>query len=63
MCATCGCGQKDKKHPKFGKGPKAKDAKGKADKDKAAKKAAPGKKDKDGDKDDKKFPAFLKKKK
>jgi hypothetical protein len=20
MCATCGCGQKDKKHPKFGKG-------------------------------------------
>lgn len=24
MCATCGCGQKDKKHPKFGKGPKAK---------------------------------------
>jgi hypothetical protein len=26
MCATCGCGQKDKKHPKFGKGPKAKDA-------------------------------------
>lgn len=20
MCATCGCGQKDKKHPKYGKG-------------------------------------------
>jgi hypothetical protein len=41
MCATCGCGQKDKKHPKYGKGPKAKDAakKGaKADDKKAAKK-------------------------
>jgi hypothetical protein len=23
MCATCGCGQKDKKHPKYGKGPMA----------------------------------------
>ena len=48
MCATCGCGQKDKKHPKFGKGPKAKDAKkgAKADDKKA----------------DKKLPAFLKKK-
>jgi hypothetical protein len=21
MCATCGCGQKDKTHPKYGKGP------------------------------------------
>lgn len=21
MCATCGCGQKDKKSPLFGKGP------------------------------------------
>ena len=24
MCATCGCGQKDKKHIGYGKGPKAK---------------------------------------
>ena len=22
MCKTCGCGEKDKKHPKYGKGPK-----------------------------------------
>jgi hypothetical protein len=22
MCATCGCGQRDKSHPKYGKGPK-----------------------------------------
>ncbi len=21
MCATCGCGQKDKRHPRYGKGP------------------------------------------
>ena len=21
MCATCGCGQRDKTHPKYGKGP------------------------------------------
>ena len=21
MCATCGCGQKNKTHPKYGKGP------------------------------------------
>ena len=23
MCATCGCGQKNKNHPKYGKGPMA----------------------------------------
>ena len=32
MCAMCGCGQKDKTHPKYGKGPK---------KGKMIKKAAP----------------------
>jgi hypothetical protein len=26
MCATCGCGQKDKRHPGFGKGPAGKKA-------------------------------------
>lgn len=36
MCATCGCGLKDKKDPAFGKGPAKKKA--------AVKKAAPKKK-------------------
>jgi len=26
MCATCGCGQKDKRHPGYGKGPAGKKA-------------------------------------
>jgi len=39
MCATCGCGQKDKTHPKYGKGPH----KGKMIKKAAVKKAAPKK--------------------
>jgi hypothetical protein len=62
MCATCGCGQRDKTHPKYGKGPN----KGKMIK-KSAKKMSPKQKNLDVDKDGKlegsDFAALRKKKK